>query len=98
MVEEGGGVGADEGGRGAEAEAGADLGRVDVLGQQLDQRVAVLHHQVVALTLQCRSGRPSCYFYLHMNITRGKSPHYLRLRGFYFGDSNQILNDTSELY
>ena len=63
MVEEGGGVGADEGGRGAEAEAGADLGRVDVLGQQLDQRVAVLHHQVVALTLQCRSGRPSCYFY-----------------------------------
>ena len=32
------------------------------------------------------------------NKTRGKSPHYLRLRGFYFGDSNQILNDTSELY
>ena len=31
-------------------------------------------------------------------LTRGKSPHYLRLRGFYFGDSNQILNDTSELY
>ena len=30
--------------------------------------------------------------------TRGKSPHYLRLRGFYFGDSNQILNATSELY
>ena len=33
-----------------------------------------------------------------VKLTRGKSPHYLRLLGFYFGDSNQILNDTSKLY
>ena len=30
--------------------------------------------------------------------TRGKSPHYLRLLGFYFGDSNQILKMTHQSY
>ena len=52
MIEESRWVIVHQFGIGAEAEAGADLGRVDVLGQQLDQRVAVLHHQVVALSLQ----------------------------------------------
>ena len=45
-------MGVDEVGVGAEAEAGADLGGVHVFGEQLDQRVAVLHHEVVALALQ----------------------------------------------
>ena len=54
MIEESRWVIVHQFGIGAEAEAGANLGGVEVFCEQLDQRVAILHDEVVALSLQIR--------------------------------------------